>query len=367
MQFQAHVNRLTFTQQAEGHFTADWHRTHFRTQGGKAADRFTVQRGDHVTRFNAGFRRRGVRHDLAYECAALSVYSHRFRQLGVQLGTHDTQLTAFHLSILHHLRSQVFHHVARDSKADTDVATVRCQDSGVDTDQFTIQVNQRTAGITTVNGRIRLDEVFIVFRIQAATSQRRDDTRGHGFAQTKRVTDGDGVVTHAQRVRVGKLNRRQVLRILDLNQRDIGARVFTDHFGIEFTAIAHLHLNGVSIIHHVVIGHHVAFGCINNHARAECHEFLLLAAAHAVIPCTAALTERGALEWRTVLAEWRIVAEELLEITRHTRRIDGCAALNVNTHHRWHHFFEHRGQAWHLLRSRCRGSCLGRRRQRGQR
>lgn len=67
------------------------------------------------------------------------------------------------------------------------------------------------------------------------------------------------------------------------------------------------------------------------------------------------------------LAEWRIVAEELLEITRHTRRIDGCAALNVNTHHRWHHFFEHRGQAWHLLRSRCRGSCLGRRRQRGQR
>lgn len=43
------------------------------------------------------------------------------------------------------------------------------------------------------------------------------------------------------------------------------------------------------------------------------------------------------------LAERRIVAEELLEITRHTRRIDGCAALNVNTHHRWHHFFEHRG------------------------
>lgn len=43
------------------------------------------------------------------------------------------------------------------------------------------------------------------------------------------------------------------------------------------------------------------------------------------------------------LAEWRIIAEELLEITRHTRRIDGRAALNVNTHHRWHHFFEHRG------------------------
>lgn len=64
------------------------------------------------------------------------------------------------------------------------------------------------------------------------------------------------------------------------------------------------------------------------------------------------------------LAEWRIVAEELLEITRHTRRIDGCAALNVNTHHRWHHFFRASGRAWHLLRSRCRGSCLGRHRQR---
>ena len=42
------------------------------------------------------------------------------------------------------------------------------------------------------------------------------------------------------------------------------------------------------------------------------------------------------------LAERRVIAEELLEVTRHTRRIDGRAALNVNTHHRWHHFFEHR-------------------------
>ena len=86
---------------------------------------------------------------------------------------------------------------------------------------------------------------------------------------------------------------------------------------------------------------------------------LLLAAALTVIPCAAALTERRTLEWRTVLAERRVVAEELLEVTRHARRIDGRATLNVNTHHRWHHFFEHRCQAWHLLRGCCRRRGLG--------
>ena len=62
------------------------------------------------------------------------------------------------------------------------------RDSGVDTDQFNIQVNQRTAA--TVNGRIRLMK-FHSFPHSGRYVPAPRRYRGHGTAQTKRVTDGD--------------------------------------------------------------------------------------------------------------------------------------------------------------------------------
>ncbi|KEP71862.1 hypothetical protein HR12_32230 [Microbacterium sp. SUBG005] len=87
LQFQAHVNRLTFTQQAEGHFTADWHRTHFRTQGGKLLIGLPFREVMTSPALMPAFAAEEFGMTLAYECAALSVHFHRFRQLGVQFGT----------------------------------------------------------------------------------------------------------------------------------------------------------------------------------------------------------------------------------------------------------------------------------------
>ena len=152
------------------------------------------------------------------------------------------------------------------------------QDGGVNADQLTVEVHQRAAGVPAVNRRIGLDKVFVVFHVQAATAQRGDNPGGHGFAQTKRVTDSHGVVADAQRIRISQLNRRQVFRILNLNQRDIGARIFAHDFGIKLTAIAQLNLNRGGVVHNVVVGHHIPFGRINDDAGAQRHKFLLLAA-----------------------------------------------------------------------------------------
>ena len=80
----------------------------------------------------------------------------------------------------------------------------------------------------------------------------------------------------------------------------------------------------------MVVGDDIAFIGINDNAGTQRHEFLLLAAA---ITAQAPLAERRALERRTLLAERRIITEELLEITRHTRRINGCATFYVNADH----------------------------------
>ncbi|CNU64577.1 Uncharacterised protein [Salmonella enterica subsp. enterica serovar Bovismorbificans] len=135
-----------------------------------------------------------------------------------------------------------------------------------------------------------------------------------------------------------------------MNQRDIRTRIFAHHFSIEFTPIAKLYFNHAGVINHVVVGDDVPLRGVNNYAGTQRHEFLLLTAVAAV---TAALAEGRILERRTVLAERGVIAKELLEITRHTRRIHRGATFYINTDHRWHHFFEHRCQAWHLLGSHC--------------
>ncbi|EJK92634.1 hypothetical protein UUU_06200 [Klebsiella pneumoniae subsp. pneumoniae DSM 30104 = JCM 1662 = NBRC 14940] len=367
LQFDGHGHRFAVAQQTKLNFAADRHGADLGTQRGEAADRFPVEGGDDIAGFNARFRGRRTWHYLADEGPALGIDFHRFRQLRVQFGAHNAELTAFHLAIFHHLLGQVFHHVARDSKTDTDVAAVRRQNGGVDTDQLAVEVHQRAAGVPAVNRRIGLDKVFVVFHVEAATAQRGDNPGGHGFAQTERVADSHGVITDAQRIGVGKLNRRQVFWLLNLNQRDIRARIFADDFGIKLTAIAQLNLNRGGVVHDVVVGHHIPFGGINDDAGAQRHKFLLLAAVR-LTALSAALAKRRTLERRTILAERRIIAKELLEVAWHPWSINGGATFNVNAHHRRHHLLQHRGQAWHLLcisGRRCR-FCRARR-ERGQR
>ena len=143
-----------------------------------------------------------------------------------------------------------------------------------------------------------------------------------------------------------------------MHQCDIGTRVFTNDFGIELTTIAQLNFDRGRIIHHVVVCHDIAFSCVNDDTGTQGHKFLLLSAippgATLTARSTTALTERRTLEGGTVLAERGVITEELLEIPRHTRRINRGAAFYVNTYNGWHDLFQHGRQAWHLLRSRHR-------------
>lgn len=240
------------------------------TQRGEAADRFPVEGGDDIAGFNARFRgrRTGITADEGPRWASTFIAFASSEFSSVPIMPSSPRFTA----IFHHLLGQVFHHVARDSKTDTDVAAVRRQNGGVDTDQLAVEVHQRTAGVPAVNRRIGLDKVFVVFHVEAATAQRGDNPGGHGFAQTERVADSHGVITDAQRIGVGKLNRRQVLDPESESAR-YQARIFADDFGIKLTAIAQLNLNRGGVVHDVVVGHHIPFGGINDDAGANAINF----------------------------------------------------------------------------------------------
>ena len=122
-----------------------------------------------------------------------------------------SQRTALHLTVFDELLHNAAGHVDGNGKADADVATTARQDRGVDTDEFTPQVDQGTAGVTRINGGIGLDKIFKAFNPETATPDRTYNTGGHGLAETERIANGDGKVAHLHRTRVGKRNGGQVV------------------------------------------------------------------------------------------------------------------------------------------------------------
>ena len=69
---------------------------------------------------------------------------HGFRQALVYVATNNAELATTHFTVFNDLINQALHHVGRDRKTDTYVATVWPEDSGVNAHQFTVQVNQCT-------------------------------------------------------------------------------------------------------------------------------------------------------------------------------------------------------------------------------
>ena len=117
-------------------------------------------------------------------------------------------------------------------------------------------VEGRTAGIALVHGRVDLDEV-VIGTVADVAAAGRDDAGGHGAAEAERIADREHPVADA-RLAVRKLGEREVGAALDLDQREIGARIGADHLGRVGLAVVGGDLDLVGAVDHVVVGHGIS-------------------------------------------------------------------------------------------------------------
>ena len=61
-------------------------------------------------------------------------------------------------------------------------------------------------------------------------------------------------------VLVGELHEREVAAAVDLDQREVGARIGADHLGGVGLAVVGRDLDGLGLVDHVVVGHGIAVG-----------------------------------------------------------------------------------------------------------
>lgn len=81
--------------------------------------------------------------------------------------------------------------IGRDSKADPFSTAAACIDRGIDADDAAIDIDERAAGITGINGSVGLDKEVKVGDIDGIAGDRGDDAIGYGLSESKGVAEGE--------------------------------------------------------------------------------------------------------------------------------------------------------------------------------
>ena len=79
---------------------------------------------------------------------------------------------------------------------------------GVDADQLADRVDQGAAGVAAIDGRIGLDEIYVLADGQIGSTGRADDAHGDRLAQSQRVADRKHHITDAQAAGIGERQAR---------------------------------------------------------------------------------------------------------------------------------------------------------------
>ena len=149
------------------------------SQFGSTRDLLVVDADDNVADFEACVLSRGFRENACDESTALYLDIERFCGFLVDGLDIHTKQAAANLTEVENLPHDRAGNFGWDGKADADVAARPAEDHGVDADEFTAHVDQRTTGITRIDRCVCLDEVLESVPADVGATQRADDPGCH--------------------------------------------------------------------------------------------------------------------------------------------------------------------------------------------
>ena len=219
--------------------------------------RLAVDRDDHVAGLDAGLDRGAVLLRLGDQRALVVLEVEAVGDLlGHRLDLHADPAARDRALVLE-LGDHGLHRLRRNREGDADRAAGRRIDRGVDADHAAVGVEGRATGVALVDRRVDLEEVVVGTRADVAAA-RRHDAGGHGAAETERIADREHPVADPRRL-VGEPHVREVAAV-DLDQREVGARIGADHLGRIGLAVVERDLDGRGVLDDVVVGHGIAVG-----------------------------------------------------------------------------------------------------------
>ncbi len=234
-------------------------------QVGRPLHVLAVDADDDVAHGDAGLFSRRSSRDFLHQCAFGGVGDAiGLGAVGIEVGDADAEQAALDLTVLQDLAHDRLGDVHGNGEADADVAAAVAEDRGIDADQLAPQVDERTTRVAGVDRGVGLDEILVAVRIDAAAPECAHDAGGHGVLQAERVADRQHEVAHLHLVGIAELHLHEVLRILDLQDCDVGAWVGADHLGLQAAVVMQDDLDFLGIVDDVVVGEDVALRGIDD-------------------------------------------------------------------------------------------------------
>src|SRR5690348_5839541 len=253
---------------AEHHRAADGGKTLGVAEVLGIAHRVAVDTRDEITRLQTGRRGWRTGEHVGDQRAVRGLDAERARDPRRQVLRIDAEAPSLDLAVrdelLHHLGGEI----GRDRESQPRARARGRIDHRVDADELPREVHQRAARVARIDRGVGLDVVLDAALPQVLALQPGNDARGRGLAEAERVADRHHEIADAQFRGIGQRQRDEIGRV-DLDHRKVGLRVGADHFRLVRLAVGERHLDVVGALDHVVVGEDVAFGRVDDHARAE--------------------------------------------------------------------------------------------------
>ncbi len=227
--------------------------------------RLSIERDDDVASPDAGLERLGIATHLRDQRAVGARRAVLARQVRSQpFDPEIADRSAPHFAVLLQFINHSTRQVARDREADSLVSAALAEDAGVDADHFAARVHQRTAGISRIDRRVGLNEVFVIGKAKLRPTGGADDAGGDRLTELrrKRAADRQHPLADLQLRRIAPWQRLQAGEV-HLDQRDIGGRVDANDPSAHLTLVRERrrHFGGACVVaDHVIVRHDVPVG-----------------------------------------------------------------------------------------------------------
>src|SRR5262249_4688226 len=233
--------RLALADDLEGHRATHWSLGHHARQVARAGHRAAVVLDDDVALLETGLRRGRSLVDGGHERSLGAADVEALRELRGERLDADTEPAARHVAGGGQLADDGLGEVDGNRETNADRATAAAQDRGVDADDLAARVDERATAVARVDRRVGLDEVVVGAAANDAPGGAHDAGR-HRLLEAERIANRHHGLADFQRRRVTERDGRQAVRI-DLQERQVGARITADDAAGQLAAIRQLHAN----------------------------------------------------------------------------------------------------------------------------
>src|SRR5579885_349831 len=253
----AEVLFLAVTHHCDRHVDARRKRRDAARQIACVLDLLSVHLGDDIARLDARLRGRRIRLRIGDKRAVHILDAETFGDFRRDRLNVHAEIAARDLARFLERGDNVTDGLGRYREGYADTSAGRRNDRRIHADHFAREVERRAAGVAAINRGVDLEEIIGTGRSDIAAARGNDASR-NSAAEAEGIAYCKHPVADARRAACELDPREAAALTVDLQEREVGARIGADHLRGVGLAVFGLHVDFAGVFDNVIVRHDVA-------------------------------------------------------------------------------------------------------------